>query len=54
MVTARPPESPLDVARRLGLDLTVVLLAAAEWLEQQEALGYPSAPGTEAICSRLP
>jgi hypothetical protein len=39
LATARPPESPLDVARRLGLDLTVVLLAVAEGLDTQEALG---------------
>jgi hypothetical protein len=33
--TARPPESPLDVARRLGIELTLVLLAYAEWVEEQ-------------------
>jgi hypothetical protein len=33
LVTARPPESPLEVARRVGLDLTLVLLAYAEWAE---------------------
>ena len=35
--TARPRESPLEVARRLELDLTVVLLAYAEWAEIQAA-----------------
>jgi hypothetical protein len=54
LATARPPESPLDVARRLGLDLTVVLLAAAEGLEQQEALGEAPGPGTEAVWHRSP
>jgi hypothetical protein len=33
--TARPLESPLDVARRLGIELTLVLLAYAEWVEVQ-------------------
>jgi hypothetical protein len=33
LATARPPESPLEVARRVGLDLTIVLLAYAEWAE---------------------
>jgi len=32
---ARPSASLLDVARRLGLDLTRVLLAYAEWADQQ-------------------
>jgi hypothetical protein len=35
--TARPRESPLEVARRLEIDLTVVLLAYAEWAELQAA-----------------
>jgi hypothetical protein len=54
LATARPPESPLDVARRLGVELTVVLLAAAEGLEQQEALGEAPGPGTEAGWHRSP
>ena len=49
LATARPPESPLDVARRLGLELTVVLLAVAEGLDTQEALGDALAPDTEAV-----
>jgi hypothetical protein len=35
LATARPPESPLDVARRLGIELTLVLLAYAAWVEAQ-------------------
>jgi hypothetical protein len=35
LATVRPPESSLDVARRLGIELTVVLLAYAEWVEEQ-------------------
>ena len=54
LAMARPPESPLDVARRLGVELTVVLLAAAEGLEQQEALGEAPGPGTEAGWHRSP
>jgi hypothetical protein len=54
LATARPPESPLDVARRLGLDLTVVLLAVAEGLDTQEALGDALAPDTEAVWTRSP
>lgn len=33
--TASPPESLLDLARRLDLDLTRVLLAYAAWAEQR-------------------
>jgi hypothetical protein len=47
LATARPPESPLDVARRLGLELTVVLLAVAEGLDTTEVLGDAPGPGTE-------
>jgi hypothetical protein len=54
LATAYPPESPLDVARRLGIDLTVVLLAAAEGLEQQEALESTPAPDTEGVWTRSP
>jgi hypothetical protein len=54
LATARPPESPLDVARRLGLELTVVLLAVAEGLDTQEALGDAPGPDTEAGWHRSP
>ncbi len=36
--TVRPAESPVEVARRLGIDLTLVLLAYAEWADKQEGL----------------
>jgi hypothetical protein len=52
LATARPPESPLDVARRLGLELTVVLLAVAEGLDMQEALGATAASGMAAVWTR--
>jgi hypothetical protein len=54
LATTRPPESPLDVARRLGLELTVVLLAVAEGLDNQQALGEAPAPDTEAVWPRSP
>jgi hypothetical protein len=54
LATARPPESPLDVARRLGLDLTVVLLAVAEGLDTQEALRDAPVPDTEAVWHKSP
>jgi hypothetical protein len=54
LATARPPESPLDVARRLGIELTVVLLAVAEGLDTQEALGEAPAPDPEAVWHRSP
>jgi hypothetical protein len=54
LATARPPESPLDVARRLGLELSVVLLAVAEELDTQEALGEVPGPDTEAVWPRSP
>jgi hypothetical protein len=34
--TARPLESPLDVAHRLKIELTLVLLAYAAWVEEHE------------------
>ena len=49
LATTRPPESPLDVARRLGLELTVVLLAVAEGLETTEVLGESPGLGQEAV-----
>jgi hypothetical protein len=54
LATARPPDSPLDVARRLGLDLTVVLLAVAEGLDTQEALGDIPGPGQEGRWNTSP
>jgi hypothetical protein len=52
LATTCPPESPLDVARRLGLELTVVLLAAAEGLDTQEALGETPVPRMETVWHR--
>ena len=54
LATTRPPESPLDVARRLGLDLTVVLLAVAEGLDTTEVLGEALVPDTEVVWHRSP
>jgi hypothetical protein len=48
LATATPPESLLEVARRLRIELTVVLLAVAESLDTQEAWRDAPGPDTEA------